>query len=238
MKPVLLSLCTAYRQRGVALLVALIFLVILTLLGLTAMQSSVLEEKMAGNMRDRAIAMDAAYAALRDFERDIRGKKPDATDCEWWENRCRPFGTRPVSGVGGIGGLYGDQTCLLGECSPIPADTISVGGGKDSLLSYYNSGGKHFWLNEDHWKDSNLTYWSEGAGLVVGRAVQYRTFTGEGNWPTLIPRVAKQPRCISEMFNRFPGENTELLNFRITCRAWGQNNSTVVTVQEIFVGDQ
>ena len=237
MNTLLLPHRPAYLQRGVALLIALIFLVILTLLGLTAMQSSVLEEKMAGNLRDRAIAMDAAYAALRDFERDIRGKKPDATDCEWWENRCRPFGTRPISGVGGLAGLYGDETCLLGECSPIPDGTINAGGGPETLKSYYNSGGRHFWLNEDNWKDSNLTYWG-GAGLVVGRAVQYRTFTGEGSWLTEIPNVAKQPRCISEMFNRFPGEITELLTFRITCRAWGRNNNTVVTVQEIFVGDQ
>jgi len=61
------------RQRGVALLTGLIFLVILTLLGIAAARMAGLEERMSGNMRDRSIAMQAAEMALRDAERDILG---------------------------------------------------------------------------------------------------------------------------------------------------------------------
>lgn len=56
-------------QRGVVLVVALIMLVILTLLGLAALQVTGLEERMAGNMRDRNLAFQAGEAALRDGER-------------------------------------------------------------------------------------------------------------------------------------------------------------------------
>jgi type IV pilus assembly protein PilX len=58
-------------QCGVVLVVSLIMLLLLTLIGLSAMQSTGLEEKMAGNMRDRNIAFQAAEAALRDAESDI-----------------------------------------------------------------------------------------------------------------------------------------------------------------------
>lgn len=65
---------TAYRagglrkQQGAVLAVALIFLLILTLLGVSSMKSTLLEEKMAGNMRDQSLAFQAAEAALRDGE--------------------------------------------------------------------------------------------------------------------------------------------------------------------------
>ncbi len=59
----------AQRQRGVVLVVALIMLVVITLLGVSAMQVTSLEERMAGNMRDRSLAFQSAEAALRDGER-------------------------------------------------------------------------------------------------------------------------------------------------------------------------
>ena len=62
----------ARRQRGAALLTGLIFMVILTLLGITAARMAGLEERMSGNMRDRSLAMQAAERALRDAEQDIK----------------------------------------------------------------------------------------------------------------------------------------------------------------------
>lgn len=67
------------RQRGAALLTGLIFLVILTLLGITAARMAGLEERMSGNMRDRSLAMQAAEMALRDAERDILGAVAGST---------------------------------------------------------------------------------------------------------------------------------------------------------------
>ncbi len=56
------------RQRGAALVTALILLVILTMLGLSAMQNTTLEEKMAGNLRSSIAAFQAAESALRGGE--------------------------------------------------------------------------------------------------------------------------------------------------------------------------
>lgn len=59
------------QQSGVVLVISLIMLLLLTLIGLSGMQSTILEEKMAGNMRDRNRAFQAAEAALKDGERHI-----------------------------------------------------------------------------------------------------------------------------------------------------------------------
>jgi type IV pilus assembly protein PilX len=61
------------RERGAVLVVALLFLVILTMLGLTAMTGTTMEQRMAGNTRDIAVALQSAEAAMRDARRDING---------------------------------------------------------------------------------------------------------------------------------------------------------------------
>src|SRR5688572_1152795 len=60
-----------HRERGAVLIVALLFLVMLTLLGVTAMTGTTMEERMSGNARDASIAFQAAEAALRDARRDL-----------------------------------------------------------------------------------------------------------------------------------------------------------------------
>jgi len=56
------------KERGAILFVGLIFLVVLSLLGLTALRAASMQERMAGNMRDRGIAFQAAESALRAAE--------------------------------------------------------------------------------------------------------------------------------------------------------------------------
>jgi len=53
------------HQGGAALMFSLIFLLLLTIIGLTAMQSSTLQERMAGNTRDTNLAFQAAELGLR-----------------------------------------------------------------------------------------------------------------------------------------------------------------------------
>lgn len=55
-------------QRGAVLVVGLIFLALMTLIGVTAYSVATQEERMAGNARDRLRAFEAAEAALRDCE--------------------------------------------------------------------------------------------------------------------------------------------------------------------------
>lgn len=55
-------------QRGATLIVGLIMVLVMTVIGLSAIRGSGLQEQMAGNMRDRQLAFQAAEAALREAE--------------------------------------------------------------------------------------------------------------------------------------------------------------------------
>ena len=58
-------------QRGMSLFPALIFLLVLAVLGVAAMNSTVMEERMVGNTKDSNLAFQAAESGLRDAEVDI-----------------------------------------------------------------------------------------------------------------------------------------------------------------------
>ena len=59
-------------QNGSALIISLVFLLILTMIGVASIQDSTLQERMAGNERDRNLAFQAAEAALRVGEDHLR----------------------------------------------------------------------------------------------------------------------------------------------------------------------
>lgn len=62
-----------YRQQGTVLVIGLILMAIMTLLGIMAMTTSTLEEKMASGAMDRNTAFQAAENGLRDAELYIFG---------------------------------------------------------------------------------------------------------------------------------------------------------------------
>ncbi len=53
------------KQKGIVLVVSLIFLLLMTIIGISGMKNTVLEEKMAGNFKDRNMAFQSAESALR-----------------------------------------------------------------------------------------------------------------------------------------------------------------------------
>ena len=58
----------ARRERGAVLFVALVFLILVTLLALTATSTSILQEKMTGGMRNRQLGLMGAESGLRGGE--------------------------------------------------------------------------------------------------------------------------------------------------------------------------
>lgn len=75
-----------HRQHGAALIVSLVVLLIMTIIGTTAMRTSSLEEKMASNTRDREIAFQSTELALRSGEAWLASRineiAPNATGSE------------------------------------------------------------------------------------------------------------------------------------------------------------
>lgn len=86
-------------QRGAALVVALILLLVLTLIGVSTMESSSMEMKMANQSRERLIATQAAEAGLRDAESFIQ---------------ATGFGDDELSNSGCTAGT---QNCFTANCS-------------------------------------------------------------------------------------------------------------------------
>ena len=91
-----------HRQHGVALIMAMVFLMILTIIGVTVMSTTSLQEKMAGNVQDKHSAFQAAESALRaaeslvetwaakptDFVNNTNGyyMPQPGSELPWWES--------------------------------------------------------------------------------------------------------------------------------------------------------
>ena len=69
------------RQRGVALFVVIVFVMLSMLLALWASRTSLFNEMLVGNDADYQRAFEAAQALLQDAELDIRGENADGSVC-------------------------------------------------------------------------------------------------------------------------------------------------------------
>lgn len=65
------------EQKGFVMIVSLIFLLIMTILAVTSIQRSTLDEKVAGNFRSQDLAFQAAEAALRYCQKSLESTGVD-----------------------------------------------------------------------------------------------------------------------------------------------------------------
>ncbi len=80
------------RQDGVALVVALILLVVITLVGLAGVRGTIMQQKMASNQYDRQIAFQTAEAGLRAAAARIATNPGDiARNCDAGVCLANPF---------------------------------------------------------------------------------------------------------------------------------------------------
>ena len=98
------------KTRGISLAIVMIFLVILSVLGISAVQTSTFSSRIARNESDRNLALQAAEAGLRDAEQDTKSLKFDNTPCVAGSARCR---ASPINRGNGF-----DNLCTLGLCDP------------------------------------------------------------------------------------------------------------------------
>ncbi len=116
----MISMDLKHRQRGMALLVSLVFLLLLTLIGLSSMQSATLQEKMTSSVMQRNQSFQIAEAALRMGESAVQVETYSLAVCTT-AIQCAPpaeaitlpgAGRDPRSGVlwvAAAGGFYGVQ---------------------------------------------------------------------------------------------------------------------------------
>jgi type IV pilus assembly protein PilX len=77
------------NQHGAILVTAMLLLLVLTIIGITAAQMTRMQERMAGNLRDQNLAFQGSEAGLRDGEELIRSAvdRPDTcieAPCLFW----------------------------------------------------------------------------------------------------------------------------------------------------------
>jgi type IV pilus assembly protein PilX len=84
-KAKMLVLKSGNDHKGAALISSLLFLLVLTVIGITGVQVSILEERMSGNLSDRNLAFQAAESALRQGELALKlsleSGEPNAFNC-------------------------------------------------------------------------------------------------------------------------------------------------------------
>jgi type IV pilus assembly protein PilX len=110
-----------HAQRGAVLVTSMLLLMVLTIIGVTVMQMSRMQERMAGNSRDVSLAFQAAEGALRNAEHHIEEFKfapllcsegpcdvwdeqaPDSAisnkDADWWEENGQAYDLEEFAGV-------------------------------------------------------------------------------------------------------------------------------------------
>lgn len=83
------------RQRGVSLFIVIVLVMLSMLLALWGSRTALFNEMVVGNDADYQRAFEAAQALLQDAEFDIRGQRPDGSDCVTNADKadvCRPLG--------------------------------------------------------------------------------------------------------------------------------------------------
>jgi len=232
------------RQSGAALITSLIFLTVLTILGMSSLGTALLESRMAGNARDRNIAFQAAEMGLRDAELYIRDSgRIVGTNEEGYDTAatCTPSS-----------GTCDSQICKHGLC--YNGGSMEVAG----TASAWYKADEAVWQDPDKW-DRALQYADSAAvpvsvlGLASAggkKTVSYKTGATRvvitsfnincgqipGNClysqPAPLPLVRRQPEYLVEAFEKNVGGLRYY--YRITVRGYGMRSGTRVMVQEVY----
>lgn len=151
-----------HAQQGAILVISLLLLLVMTLLGLAAIQITRMEERMAGNLRDTNIAFQGAESGLRDAENRLRLMVARPETCatapcavpsvwernlpeamlpenlrnqtiDWWRTNAQEYG---VAGTREITQTTEDPRVLIQDAGFI-ADSLTVGHGPPEGRNFY-----------------------------------------------------------------------------------------------------
>lgn len=198
-------------QRGLALVIVLVFIVILSGIAAFAVRRVMFGEHIARNVLDMEVARQAAEAALRDAERDI-SLADDVTGAA-----CPRGDDRPIKSAYSEPNFGTD--CPRGQCRF----------GEQTPASYYADSNAKSKTNPEPWwpADSGGVGWkaSPPSGCAFSGGVPLGTFTGTPG----VKGVSRQPEYLIEYMQR--GEE---IYFRNTARGWGLDPNTEVVLQSYF----
>jgi len=228
------------RQRGVALYVVIVFVMLSMLLASWAARGSLFNEMLVGNDADYRRAFEAAQAMLQDAEFDIRGVQPSGEACVPGQTPgdvCRAtttvyfdIETKDLENVLAVVKANSPTTgCYMGICQK-------------------RTGAQDFWNNRqmlDAMTASNVgarygQFTGADAAATANPLLAVRT-AGNGAWywvemlPYIDPNVALLASLpTNSNVERFAPSRKKLLVYRITALARGNKPSTEVVLQSVL----
>ena len=195
-------------RRGFAMVAALLILLAVSILGLSAANITLTGQKATQSDRDRQVALEAAEAALLDAEYEI-------------------------SGAGGSG--KGRAALFLPEHAGSFVDGCGTGEGNPALglCLYSPDKSAAAWLNVNLLDTAPSTTRSVPYGRFTGHSLQ----TGEGLLPRKLPRyIIEQVKIQSSGGTSEALEPDQL--YRITAIGFGMQESTFVVLQSLYFKEE
>lgn len=150
------------KQSGSVLILSLVVLLVLTLLGLSGMNTTIMQERMAGNVQEMNSAFQAAEAGLRDGEADVANNvvettvfnedcsggfcEPSKTATEVWDDTTKvdwDDGTNTVqygtnTGVDALPGVSTQPQYIIEKLQVVDrSSSIKTGFGGYSIADWY-----------------------------------------------------------------------------------------------------
>lgn len=235
----------AMQERGVALVVVLLFLVAITGISVWTARQSMLAESMARNQTNHEVARQAAESALRDAERDIDnaplGVLMTNASC-----------TRNPATTDNDGLNPSDFTadCAKGLCLKNDLSYASTNWSDATKTNttvaepWWPAGKGGLWNDDVDTKPGRLPVSASNCATFTG-GVPLGTYTGV----PAIQGVAKQPEYMIEVFRRKHVQinlnetrvtsngdkaNQWSVMYRITARGFGYSQRTQVVLQTVF----
>ncbi|WP_153109020.1 pilus assembly PilX family protein [Propionivibrio limicola] len=196
------------QQSGFVLISAMLFLVVLTILVISLMRTSILEERMISNTRDWNVAFQAAESALRDAEREIiagiriNGETGFVSGCS---------SSSDAKGAGLCLPNLCTDTSASGDCSPI-WEELEIKQNDTGWISGANSG-------------KSIAY-----GDITGASsLNVSGSQAVGALPRYIIEVLKIPNAASLKTSQ--GQPEQKYVYRVTAVGFGKSTTTRVMLQ-------
>ncbi|HFB4010281.1 TPA: pilus assembly protein [Neisseria gonorrhoeae] len=187
---------TSDGQRGSALFIVLMVMIVVAFLVVTAAQSYNTEQRISANESDRKLALSLAEAALREGEFQVLDLEYTADSKVTFSENCE-------------NGLCTAVNVRTNDANEETFDNIVVKG-KPTVEAVK--------------RPCPAKSGKNSTGLCIdNQGVEYKKGTGN---------VSKMPRYIIEYLGVKNGQNV----YRVTAKAWGKNDNTVVVLQS-YVGN-
>lgn len=199
-------------QNGSALIVGLIVLAVVTVIGVSSMQSANTELKLAASLQDREIAFQAAEAALAEIGKDLITNSPPIStlieDCTGSDPSHPCFNPLCDNGLCFSGKFTSADDQIYCQATDFSGVSRGVEFWSDSGLNVWSDSGKHKTLTID------------GVTTPVKYITEFRCF---------VPKHAEIPFTVKD------GErNNGAPSFRVTVVAQGNGKRSTVALQSTY----